>query len=133
MNIWLPFDRIAMNTIVTQLPNPREAQKFRLEKICPLLYNIEHNPSKDPQEQEQLLKLRKSVIECNNSEDAPLVMYISKMVSVPNEYINDTLSDTVIPSDQKGRFIGFARIFSGRIQRGADVHIIYPKSINYKA
>ena len=132
MSIWLPFDRVTMNTIIMQLPNPREAQKFRLEKICPMLYNIQNNPSIDPEEQELLLKLQRSVMECDNSEDAPLVMYISKMVSVPTEYIHDTLTESPPHPGAKSRFIGFARIFSGRVKRGTEVHIIYPKSINIK-
>lgn len=130
MNSWLPIDKALLKTIVTQLPNPREAQRMRLEKLSPLLYNIEENPSKDPEEQAALIKIRDSVLNCDNSEDAPLVMYISKMVSVPIEYVNEAgLTAPPLGPDQKMRFIGFARIFSGRVRRGTDVHIIYPKSV----
>ena len=36
-----------------------------------------------------MINLRKAVENCDNSENAPIVIYISKMVNIPKEQINE--------------------------------------------
>jgi len=39
--------------------------------------------------QNELLALKTAVENCDNSETAPIVIFISKMVTIPKEHINE--------------------------------------------
>eukprot|EP00542_Grammatophora_oceanica_P021233 CAMPEP_0194037136 /NCGR_PEP_ID=MMETSP0009_2-20130614/9468_1 /TAXON_ID=210454 /ORGANISM="Grammatophora oceanica, Strain CCMP 410" /LENGTH=863 /DNA_ID=CAMNT_0038679165 /DNA_START=90 /DNA_END=2681 /DNA_ORIENTATION=+ len=54
-----------------------------------------------------------AIRECDTSDGAPLCMYISKMV----------------PTNDKGRFYAFGRVFSGKIATGQKVRIMGPNYI----
>jgi ribosome assembly protein 1 len=88
-----------------------------------------------------------AVKKCDNSEEAPVVVYVSKVFSSPFAQSDNTdtgpkiftpkikneqgdqqgdSSAEIVPSEKKN-FIGFARIFSGVLKRGQKVHVLGPR------
>jgi elongation factor 2 len=98
MQKWLPAGDTVLEMIVLHLPSPAVAQKYRVDT----LYN---GPLDDA--------TATAIRNCDTSENAPLCMYISKMV----------------PTSDKGRFYGFGRVFSGTIATGQKVRILGPNYV----
>lgn len=76
MNIfsqWLPLSNALLVTIINQLPSPPAAQKQRMPLI------IETAPGHS----EIAPEVEKAITEFQKGPDAPVVAYVSKMVSVP--------------------------------------------------
>jgi len=96
MRTWLPAGEAMFQMICIHLPSPVTAQKYRAE----LLYEGPHDD-----------------LACmgikNCDSDAPLMMYISKMV----------------PTSDKGRFYAFGRVFSGKIATGMKARIMGPNFV----
>lgn len=82
MRSWLPAGEALLQMIAIHLPSPVVAQKYRME----MLYE-------GPHDDEAAIGVK------NCDPDAPLMMYISKMV----------------PTSDKGRFYAFGRVFSGKV------------------
>jgi elongation factor 2 len=95
MQKWLPAGDAILEMIVLHLPSPAVAQRYRVDT----LYD---GPLDD--------KTATAIRNCDNTPDAPLCMYISKMV----------------PTTDKGRFYAFGRVFSGAISTGNKVRILGP-------
>lgn len=93
MQKWLPAGETILEMIVLHLPSPAKAQKYRVDT----LYD---GPLDD--------KTATAIRTCDTSPDAPLCMYISKMV----------------PTSDKGRFYAFGRVFSGKVATGQKVRIM---------
>ncbi|XP_022168960.1 translation elongation factor 2 [Myzus persicae] len=93
MRTWLPAGEALLQMIAIHLPSPVVAQKYRME----MLYE-------GPHDDEAALGVK------NCDPDAPLMMYISKMV----------------PTTDKGRFYAFGRVFSGRVATGMKARIMGP-------
>jgi elongation factor 2 len=93
MQLWLSAGDTLLEMIVTHLPSPVVAQKYRVE-------NLYEGPMDDA--------AANGIRSCN--PDAPLMMYISKMV----------------PTSDKGRFYAFGRVFSGTVSTGQKVRIQGP-------
>jgi len=98
MQKWLPAADAILEMIVLHLPSPVQAQAYRVG--C--LYD-------GPLDDEAAQAIRS----CDTSENAPLMMYISKMV----------------PTSDKGRFYGFGRVFAGKIATGQRVRILGPNYV----
>jgi len=96
MRNWLPAGDAMFQMIVIHLPSPVTAQKYRAE----LLYE---GPSDDA--------ACTGIKNCDS--DAPLMMYISKMV----------------PTSDKGRFYAFGRVFAGKIATGLKARIMGPNYV----
>jgi elongation factor 2 len=91
MQKWLPAHDALLEMLVQHLPSPRKAQSYRAE----VLYT-------GPQDDAWFNGIK------NCDPEAPLVMYISKM----------------IPTADKGRFYAFGRVFSGTVRTGSKVKIM---------
>lgn len=74
---WMPMEKGILGMVVQHLPAPTAAQKNRASIFCPALVN-EADKTVHKNEQDYL-KLKNSVLECNNSADEPVVAYITKM------------------------------------------------------
>jgi len=96
MKAWLPAGDTLLSMIAIHLPSPVTAQKYRSE----MLYE-------GPHDDEAFLGMKS----CN--PDAPLMMYISKMV----------------PTSDKGRFYAFGRVFSGTVATGQKARIMGPNYV----
>lgn len=96
MRNWLPAGEAMFQMIVIHLPSPVTAQKYRAE----LLYE-------GPFDDAACMGIK------NCDAEAPLMMYISKMV----------------PTTDKGRFYAFGRVFSGKVATGQKARIMGPNYI----
>merc|ERR1712179_756527 len=96
MRTWLPAGETLFYMITVHLPSPVTAQKYRAE----MLYEGPHDD------------LACAGIK-NCDTDAPLMMYVSKMV----------------PTSDKGRFYAFGRVFSGKVGSGLKVRIMGPNFV----
>merc|ERR1712142_717397 len=96
MRTWLPAGDTLFYMITIHLPSPVTAQKYRAE----MLYE---GPADDA--------ACTGIKNCDT--DAPLMMYISKMV----------------PTSDKGRFYAFGRVFSGKIATGLKTRIMGPNFV----
>merc|ERR1711928_181891 len=85
-----------LQMIAIHLPSPATAQTYRME----MLYE-------GPHEDEAAMGIK------NCDPNAPLMMYISKMV----------------PTSDKGRFYAFGRVFSGKIATGMKARIMGPNFV----
>ena len=103
MQKFLPASDALLQMIVTKLPSPRTAQGYRADQLYMGLVEQEDGsfvPNND--------KFYEGLRTCDPT--APLVMYISKMV----------------PAADKGRFIAFGRVFSGKVKAGQKARIMGP-------
>ena len=108
-----------------RLPNPVQAHALRLPKICKKLVTFEKsNKNYSQEEKEELQRIKDAVIKCDTSENAPVVIYISKMITAPPENINEHGLIPLSQVSKKTKFVGFARIFSGKIKRGDSAYLI---------
>jgi len=96
MRNWLPAGEAMFQMICIHLPSPVTAQKYRAE----LLYE-------GPNDDAACMGVK------NCDTNAPLMMYISKMV----------------PTSDKGRFYAFGRVFSGKCATGQKVRIMGPNYV----
>ncbi|KAI8819560.1 uncharacterized protein EV422DRAFT_97212 [Fimicolochytrium jonesii] len=78
MGQWLPLSSSVLLTVVEQLPSPATAQKERIPKI---LFSKRKKDDTSPLSA-SLKELEKPLIECDASDSAPVVAYVSKMFSV---------------------------------------------------
>jgi elongation factor 2 len=90
---FLPAAETLLEMIVRRLPSPKTAQFYRAD----MLYSGEPN-EEDP----YYMGIK------NCDQNAPLMVYISKMV----------------PTADKGRFFAFGRIFSGKVRSGQKCRIM---------
>lgn len=98
MQKFLPAAEALLEMMIIHLPSPVVAQKYRAETLY-----------EGPMDDKSAIAIR----DCDSSPDAPLMMYISKMV----------------PSADRGRFFAFGRVFSGTIKAGLKVRIQGPDYI----
>jgi elongation factor 2 len=98
MQKFLPAAEALLEMMIIHLPSPVIAQKYRAETLY-----------EGPMDDRNAIAIR----DCDPSPDAPLMMYISKMV----------------PSADRGRFFAFGRVFSGTIKAGMKVRIQGPDYI----
>jgi len=96
MRNWLPAGEAMFQMIVIHLPSPVTAQKYRAE----MLYE-------GPPDDVACVGIK------NCDPEAPLMMYVSKMV----------------PTSDKGRFYAFGRVFSGKVATGQKCRIMGPNFI----
>ena len=94
MQKWIPAADAILEMIVVHLPSPAQAQAYR----CECLYD---GPLDD--------EAAEAIRTCDTSENAPLMMYVSKM----------------IPGSDN-RFTAFGRVFSGKVGTGQKVRILGP-------
>lgn len=94
MQKWLPAADAILEMIVVHLPSPATAQQYRVET----LYD-------GPLDDEAATAIKT----CDTSENAPLMMYISKMIPGADN-----------------RFTAFGRVFSGKVATGQKVRILGP-------
>merc|ERR1712137_148814 len=127
---------------IEKLPNPRKAQAKRIPK----LYTSQLNMRLSDEQQQQMEVVEQSLLKCRTDEEAPVVIFISKVFASPftsSETIDsgpriarpvaegataEAASAANAHSAQRTeRFIGFGRIFSGVLKRGASVHVLGPR------
>ncbi|TPX60007.1 hypothetical protein PhCBS80983_g02070 [Powellomyces hirtus] len=78
MGQWLPLSSAVLLTVVEKLPSPAAAQELRIPRILHPKMAAEELGSTTRQRSD----LEKSLCECENTDAAPVVAYVSKMFSV---------------------------------------------------
>merc|ERR1711862_850259 len=96
MRNWLPAGDAMFQMIVVHLPSPVTAQKYRAAALY-----------EGPADDAACMGIK------NCDPDAPLMMYVSKMV----------------PTADRGRFYAFGRVFSGKIASGQKARIYGPNYV----
>lgn len=120
MSQWLPLSQCLLGMIVNEIPSPREAQKVRMTSLWKRNYL---DLSEDQKVRQNNLEI--SLSNCDSSNDAPLIVYVSKVFSVSNA---ELLRKTYNKLDRQGHsFIAMARVFSGTLKIGQKVHIMGPR------
>lgn len=94
MRHWLPAAECLLEQIVLKLPSPIQSQAIRYDHLY-------EGPADD--------EVAQAIKRCDPSEDAPVMMYVSKMV----------------PGNDN-RFIAFGRVLSGSIQPGMKIRVQEP-------
>jgi len=94
MRKWLPAAPCLLEQIILNLPSPKTSQKYRYDQ----LYT---GPKTDD--------VAQSIMNCRTDEEAPFVMYVSKMIPYG-----------------LSRFVAFGRVFSGVVKPGMKMKIQGP-------
>ncbi|KAG2383083.1 hypothetical protein C9374_004420 [Naegleria lovaniensis] len=97
MNQWLPLSDSILEMVVTKLPNPQEAQRERILDLIPELKTVDENESAQDnvpldgvasdnklsklihEIRSQRRKLKKNLLECDKSDNAEVMIFVSKM------------------------------------------------------
>ena len=103
MQKFLPASEALLQMIVSKLPSPRVAQNYRADQLY-MGVTEQEDGTMVPNNDRYYQGLK------NCDPKGPLLMYVSKMV----------------PAADKGRFIAFGRVFSGKIKAGQKCRIMGP-------
>lgn len=152
MREWLPLENAILDTVIEYLPNPIQVQKNRIVKLIPDLENLGEMEEVNIEDLDKKYliemrnhrrKLREDLIKCNHSSDAISLAFISKMINMTKEdsvfdakeRFNQQRSSNYQGNDQnfdeieeeKSELVGFARVFSGRLFVGQEIHVLGPR------
>lgn len=135
MSRWLPLAETIFSMVVDSLPDPVFAQSDRIIRFFPDESGI--LSSKD-EAMMGLEKAKNAVKMCNDSADAPCIVFVSKMFAVPLDLLprrgpdGEPLPDMEQELNGLGDvghqecFLAFARVFSGVLCAGQKVLVLSP-------
>lgn len=128
---WLPLSNAILSMVVNCMPNPIQAQSFRVSRLLPKREILDDGEKSDIVAEAEVA--RKSVEACDSRLEAPCVAFVSKMFAVPikmlpqrglhGEIINNSSEDSG-NGDSDECFLAFARIFSGVLYAGQKVYVL---------
>ncbi|KAG1172934.1 hypothetical protein G6F70_008491 [Rhizopus microsporus] len=97
---WLPLSTCILLAIIGQLPPPSDAQKIRIPRM---LYP--NNRFKRNEQVEPTNTVEKALYNCDTSDEAPVVAYVSKMFAVPVALLPENRRKQMTAEEmrQKGR------------------------------
>ena len=142
MRSWLSLSNSVLSCAVRHVPNPKEAQKIRSDRLFPTR-SLEKTTAQGMGEaiMERWNQTHESVRNC--SADGPLVAFVSKMIAVPKKDMPPGCTYMDKEEDMVGNdgaddggdngsssnmtFVAFARIFSGTLRSGHSLCILGPK------
>ncbi|KAL9238672.1 hypothetical protein vseg_013064 [Gypsophila vaccaria] len=127
---WLPLSNTIMSMVVRCMPDPIEAQSFRISRLLPKREVVDQMAGSEVFAKAE--HVRKCVETCDASLEAPTVAFVSKIFAVPMNLIpprgpNDETLDLAF--DEGGTesdecFLAFARIFSGVLTVGQKIFVL---------
>ncbi|UIZ24753.1 hypothetical protein KXD40_006648 [Peronospora effusa] len=117
MRKWLPLSPTVLKMVTRVLPSPVTAQVKRAEKLCTI----------SPERENSLkhAQVFRSLRSCETSEDAPLVIYICKVISVEANVLSDYHQSGLAATDEV--YVGVGRVYSGVLREGQPVYVMDPK------
>lgn len=141
---WLPLSMHVLDSVSRIIPSPRGLSEKRVERL------LSSSMRRFNQLPERTRDLKRSFMECSTDHGAIKVAFISKMIPVDEDCLpenrrsivrrpminpSESISENSCPEDQvfsgspkSGTiFIAFARIFSGRLQKGDKLFVLGPK------
>ncbi|KAL3134116.1 hypothetical protein ABBQ32_008537 [Trebouxia sp. C0010 RCD-2024] len=124
LKAWLPLSEAVLSMAVEHLPDPATAAPGRLARLLPpqQLHLKGAQLSKDLQE--ALDAAEKGVERCNTSPEAPVVVYVSKMVAVPAAALPRQEGKPGPQDPSQEVFLAFGRVFSGVLRDGQAMHVL---------
>ena len=96
--------------------------------FSPILASLSNEISEKPiemseEEFKNLNQIKEGIEKCDSSEDAPVIIYVSKMQPIDwNAYAVAT-ENSSINQGESTRLVAFGRIFSGKIEKGKEYYI----------
>ncbi|KAK3213841.1 hypothetical protein GRF29_28g1232650 [Pseudopithomyces chartarum] len=93
---WLPLSTALLVSVTEYLPSPIKAQAERIPEI------VDNSPGADYVDPE----VRNAMVEFNPSKDAPMVAYVSKMVSIPESELPENKRRGGALSAEEARELG---------------------------
>lgn len=123
MRSWLSLSNAILTMGVKFLPNPKQAAPNRISRFLPT--TLRDSKLENKELSDSLESIEKAICSCDTSDSAPLVLYVSKMVSVPSTSL-PRKSDQPIRSfsSQEEIFLAFGRVFAGKIREHQDVYVL---------
>lgn len=108
MRKWLPLAQAVLRMVVRALPNPIQAQAFRIDSLF---------PSTAPNS-----NVRKSIATCQAgtseaSDDDCTVAFVSKVMSVKRQMFSDSVLLDTTDEGEEEILVSFARVFSGMLTK----------------
>ncbi|KII74531.1 Ribosome assembly protein 1 [Thelohanellus kitauei] len=120
MRKWLSISDTLLRMVVEQLDSPQNLSNRRIENLLSSsLIKFKDLPESSKQIKEHFER-------CSNSEDSPVIVFVSKMVHFDDQDVVKITNDC--PSDQE-RFLAFSRIFSGTVKIGQELYVLTPKYV----
>ncbi|RLN11156.1 hypothetical protein BBJ28_00020236, partial [Nothophytophthora sp. Chile5] len=118
MRKWLPLSTAVMRMVTRVLPSPVAAQVKRADKLCAISQlQLENSP--------QHAQVFRSLQACQTTEEAPLVVYICKVISVEASVLSDYHQAGLAANDEV--YVGVGRVYSGVLRAGEPVYVLDPK------
>lgn len=122
MRGWLPLSNAVLGMGVLFLPDPRVAAPNRMSRFLP---KASHGGADDV-DIESWLAAETAIRSCDASEDSPMVVFVSKMISVPVTSLPRSSRNVSISYDSKEEcFLAFGRVFSGMVRQGQEVYVVH--------
>ncbi|KAG7381392.1 Elongation factor-like GTPase 1, partial [Phytophthora boehmeriae] len=118
MRRWLPLSTTVLKMVTRVLPSPVTAQIKRAEKLCTI---SSERLDKSPQH----AGVFRSLQACQTSEEAPLVIYVCKVLSVEASVLSDYHQAGLAANDEV--YVGVGRVYSGVLRAGQPVYVLDPK------
>ncbi|KAG2775467.1 Ribosome assembly protein 1 [Phytophthora cactorum] len=118
MRKWLPLSTTVLKMVTRVLPSPVSAQVKRADKLCTI-------SSEQLEKSPQHAQVFRSLQSCQTSEDAPLVIYICKVISVEANVLSDYHQSGLAATDEV--YVGVGRVYSGVLREGQPVYVMDPK------
>lgn len=124
MRSWLSLSRAILTMGVAFLPNPKQAAPKRISRFLPNTFN-ESGTSPNQELSASLKSIQDAICSCDTRETAPLVLYVSKMVSVPSTSLPRRADQPMRSFNSSEEvFLAFGRVFAGKIHEGQDVYVL---------
>ena len=121
MRSWLSLSRAILTMGVMFLPNPKQAAPNRISRFLPKA--VEESESYNEEVGSSLEAIESAICSCDTSDTAPLVLYVSKMISVPSTSLPRKLEQRSFKPNEEV-FLAFGRVFAGKIREHQDVYVL---------
>ncbi|PNW73585.1 hypothetical protein CHLRE_13g564950v5 [Chlamydomonas reinhardtii] len=126
LRAWLPLSEAVLGMAAAQLPSPAAAAAFRAPRLLGGPPGGPPPPGLPERAAAELARVEAAVASSDAGEEAPLVVYVSKMVAVPVGLLPRAPGEPA-PVTAPGHdevFLGFGRVYSGVARPGQRVHVL---------
>uniref|UniRef100_A0AAV1TV41 Elongation factor 2 n=1 Tax=Peronospora matthiolae TaxID=2874970 RepID=A0AAV1TV41_9STRA len=118
MRKWLPLSTAVLKMVTRILPSPVTAQVKRAQKLCIV-------SSERLEKSSQHAQVFHSLKSCQTSKNAPVVVYICKVISVAANVLSDYRQIGLASNVEV--YVGVGRVYSGILQEGQPLYVMDPK------
>ena len=137
LSAWLPLGESLLRMAVAHLPSAKQAQTYRMQHLMPLASLSRPSPLDESVAEDIRQRARRAYEACvacegtgggANADAVPTVAYVAKMFALSEAQGEAWRMQQGISSDGavSEEFLGFARVFSGRLTVGDAVSVLSP-------